>query len=114
MQPTPNRANLRAQRALRGLVLYVPYVLTHPTCLTCPHTLRALRVHMPKYILQTRKLKISVSMKSNVGSFTDVFKGAEFLKFLFIKSVPKILNFSMLRFKTTLINIEGQNNTYKC
>ena len=52
-------------------------------------------------------------MKSNVGSFTDVFKGAEFLKFLFLNSVPKILNFSMLKVKTTLINAEGQNNTYK-
>ena len=37
-----------------------------------------LRAHVPKYILQTGKLKISVLMKSNEGSFTDVFKGAEF------------------------------------
>ena len=43
-----------------------------------PTTLRALRVHVPKYILQTGKLKISVLMKSNESSFTDVFKGAEF------------------------------------
>ena len=39
---------------------------------------RALRAHVPKYILQTRKLKISVLMKSNEGSFTGVFKGPEF------------------------------------
>ena len=39
---------------------------------------RALRAHVPKYILQTGKLKISVLMKSNEGSFTAVFKGAEF------------------------------------
>ena len=48
---------------------------------TCPRALRALhalRAHMPKRISQTGKLKISVLMKSNVGSFTDVFKGAEF------------------------------------
>ena len=49
---------LRALRALPALRAYVPYVR--------------------KYILQTRKLKISVLMKSNEGSFTDVFKGAEF------------------------------------
>ena len=40
--------------------------------------LRALRAHMPKYILQTGKLKTSFLMKSNEGSFTDVFKGAKF------------------------------------
>ena len=60
------------------------------TCPTCPRALRALRAHAPhvpyvpyaptcpKYILQTGKLKILVLMKSNEGSFTDVFKGAEF------------------------------------
>ena len=68
------------------------------TCPTCPRTLRALctkrptcptcpRAHLPKYIQQTGKLKtigfneiklkISVLMKSNQGSFTDAFKGAE-------------------------------------
>ena len=62
-------------RALRAHVPYVPYV---PTRSTCPRTLRAIRAHVPKYILQTGKLKISVLMKSNEGSFTDVFKGAEF------------------------------------
>ena len=51
---------------------------------TCPRALRALCAHapyglyMPKYILQTEKLKMLVLMKSNEGSFTDVFKGAEF------------------------------------
>ena len=49
-----------------------------PTCPMCPRALRALRAHVPKYILQTGKLKILVLMKSNDGSFTDVFKGAEF------------------------------------
>ena len=34
--------------------------------------------YLAKYILQTGKLKVSVLMKSNEGSFTDVFKGAEF------------------------------------
>ena len=29
------------------------------------------------------------------------------------KSVPKIITFSMLNVKTTLINAEDQNNTYK-
>ena len=51
-------------------------------------------------------------MKSNEGSFTDVFKNANF-NFPFLKSVPKTLNFSMLKVKTTLINNEGQKNTYK-
>ena len=61
-----------------------------PTYPTCPSALRALRVHapyvpyvlyvpyVPKYISQTGILKISVLMKSNEGSFTDVFKGAKF------------------------------------
>ena len=43
-----------------------------------PRALRALRDHVPKYTLQTEKLKISVLMKSNKGSLTDAFKGAEF------------------------------------
>ena len=47
-------------------------------CPTCPMCPRALRAHVPQYILQTGKLKILVLMKSNDGSFTDVFKGAEF------------------------------------
>ena len=34
--------------------------------------------YVPKYILQTEILKISVLMKSNEGSFTDILKGAEF------------------------------------
>ena len=38
----------------------------------------ALHAHVLKYILQTGKLKISVLMKSNEGSFTDTFKAAEF------------------------------------
>ena len=42
-----------------------------PTCPTCS------RDHVPKYILQTAKLQVSVLMKSNEGSFTDVFKSAE-------------------------------------
>ena len=45
------------------------------TCPTCP---RSLRAHVPKDILHTGKLKILVLMKPNEGSFTDVFKGAEF------------------------------------
>ena len=57
-------AKRRAQRALRAHAPHVPYVPYAPTC--------------PKYILQTGKLKISVLMKSNEGSFSDVFKGAEF------------------------------------
>ena len=48
------------------------------TCPTYPRALRALLAHMPKYILQTGKLKISILMKSDEDSFTDVFKGAEF------------------------------------
>ena len=59
----------------------VPNVPTCPTCPTCSRALlalRALRAHAPKYILQNGKLKISVLMKSNEVSFTDVFKGAEF------------------------------------
>ena len=59
-------------RALLARVPYVPYV---PRAL---RALRALRAHVPKNILQTRKLKISVLIKSNEGSFADVFKGAEF------------------------------------
>ena len=63
---------------------------TCPTCLTCPTcprdvrallALRALSAHaiyVPKFILQTRKLKISVLIKSNEGLFTDVFKGLNF------------------------------------
>ena len=43
--------------------------MAYPTCPTCPRA----QVH-----LQKGKLKILVSMKSNEGSFTDVFKGAEF------------------------------------
>ena len=35
-------------------------------------------VQVPKYILQTGKLKILVWMKSNEGFFVDVFKGAGF------------------------------------
>ena len=59
-------------RALLARVPYVPYV---PRAL---RALRALRAHVPKNILQTGKLKISVLIKSNEGSFADVFKGAEF------------------------------------
>ena len=75
------------QRALRAHVPhvhYVPYVPTHftcPTCSTCPtrsRALLALCAHMPKYILQSGKLKIPVLMKLNEGSFSDVFKGAQF------------------------------------
>ena len=36
------------------------------------------------------------------------------IKISFFKSVPKILNVSMLKVKKTLINAERQNNTYKC
>ena len=60
---------------LKSLLNGLPYVSYVTTCLTCP---RALRAHVPKYNLQTGKLKISVFMKSNEGLFTDVFKGAEF------------------------------------
>ena len=49
-----------------------------PSVSTCPRALCALLAHMPKYILQTGKLKISILMKSDEDSFTDVFKGAEF------------------------------------
>ena len=52
-----------------------------PTCLTSTCALRALRayaLYVPKYILQIGKLKMSVLMKSNERSFTDVFEGAEF------------------------------------
>ena len=52
----------------------VPNVPTYPTCLC------ALCAHVPKYILQTGKFKISILMKSQEGLFTDVFRGAE-LKF---------------------------------
>ena len=53
----------------------------------CPRALRALgalralhalRAYVLKYILQTGKLKIFASMKSNEGLFTYVFKAAEF------------------------------------
>ena len=54
---------------------HVSYLPTRSTCSTCP---RSLRAHVPKYILQTRKLKISVLMKSNESSLTDIFKDAEF------------------------------------
>ena len=74
----------RALRAIRTHVLYVPYVPTRPTCPTsstwptCPRALRGLCAQVPKYILQTEKLKISVLMTSNKGWFTDVFKSTEF------------------------------------
>ena len=67
-----------------NLLNSMPNVPTCPTCPTCPmypldlRALRALHAHVPKYILQTRKLKILVLMKTNEGSFTDVFKGVEF------------------------------------
>ena len=69
---------------LRAHVPYLRYVPTRPTyptcstCPTCPRALCTLRLHAPKYILQTGKLRISVLMKSNEGSFAHVFKGAEF------------------------------------
>ena len=47
-------------RAQRAHVLFVPYVPARPTCSTCPmcpRALHALRAHVPKYILQTGKLK---------------------------------------------------------
>ena len=59
-------------------------VPTCPTLPKCPRALRVLRglqalhAQAPNYVLQTRKLKILVLMKSNEGSFTDVFKGTEF------------------------------------
>ena len=59
----------------------VPTCLTYPTCPRALHALRALRAlhaHVPKYILQTGKLKISLLMKSNECLFTDGFKGAAF------------------------------------
>ena len=39
---------------------------------------RVVPAHVPKYIFQAGKLKISVLMKSNEGSFTDAFKGDKF------------------------------------
>ena len=60
---------------LKSLLNGVPNVPMCPTCPMCP---RALCTHMPKYILQTKKLKISVLMKSNEGLFTDIFKSTEF------------------------------------
>ena len=68
-------------RAQRAHVPYVPYVSTRSTCTTCstcPRALLALRAHVPKYFLRNGKLKISILMKSNEGSFTDAFKGADF------------------------------------
>ena len=74
-------------RALRALPAHVPYMLYVPMrpkcptcsmCPTCPRALRAICANVSKYILQTGKLKISLLMKSNEGSFTEVFKGAEF------------------------------------
>ena len=60
---------------LKSLLNGVPNVPMCPTYPMCPC---ALCTHMPKYILQTKKLKISVLMKSNEGSFTDVFKSTDF------------------------------------
>ena len=67
-------AKWRAQRAhmpYMPYVLYVPYVSTRLTCSTWPRALRALRAHVPKYILQTGKLK-------NGNLYPYVFKGTEF------------------------------------
>ena len=47
----------RAQRTHVPYVVYVPTRLTCSMCSTCPRTLRNLRAHVPKYILQTGKLK---------------------------------------------------------
>ena len=44
-------AKWRAQRAHMSYVLYLSYVPTRPSAL------RALRAHVPKYILQTGKFK---------------------------------------------------------
>ena len=65
-------------RALLARVPYVPYVPRALRVLRALRAIRALRAHVPKNILQTGKLKISVLIKSNEGSFADVFKGAEF------------------------------------
>ena len=62
----------------------VPTCLAYPMCCSALRALntlcalRAPRVHVLKYILQTEKLKIMLLMKSNEGLFTDVFKAAEF------------------------------------
>ena len=67
-------AKWRAQRAHVPYVLYVAYVPPWPTCSTCPrcpHALCALRADVPKYILQTRKLKMETL-------FPSVFKGTGF------------------------------------
>ena len=66
------------QTSQTSLLKGVPDVPTCPTCLTCPRALHALLAPVPKDILQTEKLKISVLMKSNEGLFTGVFKGVEF------------------------------------
>ena len=60
-------AKWRAQRAHMPYMPYVPYVSTRLTCSTWPRALRALRAHVPKYILQTV-----------CNLYPYVFKGTEF------------------------------------
>ena len=49
-------------------------------------------------------------MKSNEGSFTDVFQGCRFLIWTLIKI--SYLKIGSINIK--LFYAEGQNNTYKC
>ena len=54
-------------RTLRALLIHAPY-WPYVTCV----------LYVPNYISETGKLKILILIKSNEGSFTDIFKGAEF------------------------------------
>ena len=62
---------IRAHTPYVPYLLYAPYV---PKLLTCPTCIRAQIYFTDRKI---KKIKILISMKSNEGSFTDVFKGAE-------------------------------------
>ena len=60
-----------------------PMCSTCPTCPTCPRTLRALRTHVPKYTLQTGKLK-NLFLKFNFGPFLVELTGEKFPNTVFL------------------------------
>ena len=96
-------------RAQRAHVPYVPMCLTCPTCPTCPRA----QVYFTDWKIKNigfNEIKWRFVYRCFQGCWTLIWT---LIRISFFKSVPKILNFTALEVKTTLINAKGQNNTYK-
>ena len=84
----------------------VPYVSTcfaYPSCRRAQVCFTFRKIENIGFnLMKVRSLMFSMVVNFNLD-----------LKLPIFNLVPKILNFSVLKVKTTLINAEGQNNTFK-